>query len=201
MGLTTISSTKRDNNAFGFNRYGLHRFNAGVRSLGPGWRQLRRVRLPDRWLRPGPLRLVLQWAALPALLLPRPAAAALGRIHSQDWMSPDARAHGAPSRRQEEEGAGQNKIDRDDRMDAWPIMPDDRLCFKLHWFSRCPLGYVPIACPDLCRRAQCHGYPRQFAACTTAAPVSQSGWTPPRKAMLYATAGDPPGVDPRTLSM
>ncbi|XP_078139129.1 uncharacterized protein LOC144538545 [Centroberyx gerrardi] len=86
----------------------------------------------------------------------------------KDWMTLDPEESGALIGRLEQEWVGQKKSESGDsimaatqnRKDIWlPVTPDHRLCFKLHWFSGCPLGSAPITCPDLCRQARCHGYP------------------------------------------
>ncbi|XP_035521392.1 uncharacterized protein LOC118330816 [Morone saxatilis] len=86
----------------------------------------------------------------------------------QDWMTFDPDKSSALKGQQEQEWKGQIKPKRDDTVmganqntsNIWlPITPDHRFCFKLHWFSGCPLGSAPITCPDLCHQARCHDYP------------------------------------------
>ncbi|XP_029952601.1 uncharacterized protein LOC115392201 [Salarias fasciatus] len=53
------------------------------------------------------------------------------------------------------------KTETQNKSRIWlPVTPDHRFCFKLHWYSGCPLGSAPFTCPDLCRDARCHGYPQ-----------------------------------------
>ncbi|XP_059510514.1 kielin/chordin-like protein isoform X2 [Stegostoma tigrinum] len=40
-----------------------------------------------------------------------------------------------------------------------PVTPDLRFCFELHWYSGCPLGTLPVRCPDLCQDTKCPGFP------------------------------------------
>ncbi|XP_060698750.1 kielin/chordin-like protein isoform X3 [Hemiscyllium ocellatum] len=40
-----------------------------------------------------------------------------------------------------------------------PVTPDLRFCFELHWYSGCPLGTLPVRCPDLCQDTKCLGFP------------------------------------------
>ncbi|XP_029992031.1 uncharacterized protein LOC115420710 [Sphaeramia orbicularis] len=87
----------------------------------------------------------------------------------QDWMMFDPEESNAPHRQPEQESIVENKpgslnsADALNRSRIWlPVTPDHRFCFKLHWFSGCPLGFPPITCPDLCHRARCHGYPKAF---------------------------------------
>eukprot|EP00062_Callorhinchus_milii_P024160 gi/632983773/ref/XP_007908814.1/ PREDICTED: kielin/chordin-like protein [Callorhinchus milii] len=40
-----------------------------------------------------------------------------------------------------------------------PVTPDLRFCFELHWYSGCPVGTLPVTCPDLCRDSRCVGFP------------------------------------------
>ncbi|XP_048465930.1 kielin/chordin-like protein [Rhincodon typus] len=43
-----------------------------------------------------------------------------------------------------------------------PANPEQRLarfCFELHWYSGCPLGTLPVRCPDLCQDTKCPGFP------------------------------------------
>ncbi|XP_050929374.1 uncharacterized protein LOC108875150 [Lates calcarifer] len=85
-----------------------------------------------------------------------------------DWMTFEPNKNSAVDGKPEEDWVGQNKLETYDTVmtanqnesDIWlPITPDQRFCFKLHWFSGCPLGSAPITCPDLCHQAHCHGHP------------------------------------------
>ncbi|XP_042268721.1 uncharacterized protein LOC121897964 isoform X2 [Thunnus maccoyii] len=86
----------------------------------------------------------------------------------QDWMIYNPDESSASNGQPEQDWVEQNKQESDDtimaatqnRSTTWlPITPDHRFCFKLHWFSGCPLGSAPITCPELCHQARCHGYP------------------------------------------
>lgn len=87
---------------------------------------------------------------------------------TQDWIFFDPDKRSVLNGRLKQEWMEQIKPDNDytvmaatqNRSNTWlPITPDHRFCFKLHWFSGCPLGSAPITCTDLCRQARCHGYP------------------------------------------
>lgn len=87
---------------------------------------------------------------------------------TQDWISFDPDKISALNGQLKQEWMEQIKPENDyavmaatqKRSNIWlPVTPDHRLCFKLHWFSGCPLGSAPITCTDLCHQARCRGYP------------------------------------------
>ncbi|XP_068579090.1 uncharacterized protein [Cebidichthys violaceus] len=76
----------------------------------------------------------------------------------QDWMTFNLDKSSALNGQLEQEWIGQimpeNVAAAQNRSNIWlPITPDHRFCFKLHWFSGCPLGSAPISCRDLCHQA------------------------------------------------
>ncbi|XP_066561273.1 uncharacterized protein LOC136750261 [Amia ocellicauda] len=86
----------------------------------------------------------------------------------QNWMALDAHESLSLIRLIEQNWAMQHPFDGDfipnissvKEDGIWlPVTPDLRFCFELHWFSGCPIGTAPLACPDLCKTAQCAGYP------------------------------------------
>ncbi|XP_049429842.1 uncharacterized protein LOC125887221 [Epinephelus fuscoguttatus] len=86
----------------------------------------------------------------------------------QEWMTFDPDKSSALNSLLQQEWMRQIKPESDDNVTAatqnksniWlPNTPDHRFCFKLHWFSGCPLGSAPISCPNLCNQARCHVYP------------------------------------------
>lgn len=85
---------------------------------------------------------------------------------TQDWMTfgPGKNLNGQLEQDQEEPYKPENvdtvKAAIQNGNSIWlPVTPDHRFCFKLHWFSGCPLGSAPVTCPDLCQDARCRGYP------------------------------------------
>ncbi|XP_064417188.1 kielin/chordin-like protein [Latimeria chalumnae] len=86
----------------------------------------------------------------------------------QNWMTVDVQETIAMIRHFEQKWASQHPFDSNyipnissvRQNTLWlPVTPDLRFCFELHWFSGCPLGTAPVACPDLCKDARCLGYP------------------------------------------
>ncbi|XP_056242607.1 uncharacterized protein LOC130175927 [Seriola aureovittata] len=106
---------------------------------------------------------------------------------AQDWMIFEPNNSSAVNDHPEQDWVGQNKPETDDTAMAakqienniWlPITPDHRFCFKLHWFSGCPLGSAPITCPDLCHQARCHGYPEAVCHMRSCGSCFTEWWDP-----------------------
>ncbi|GCC21704.1 hypothetical protein chiPu_0020179 [Chiloscyllium punctatum] len=86
----------------------------------------------------------------------------------QNWMTIDVQETVTTVRLIEQKWASSHPFDRgyipsitsvkDNNL--WlPVTPDLRFCFELHWYSGCPLGTLPVRCPDLCQDTKCPGFP------------------------------------------
>ncbi|XP_067915424.1 kielin/chordin-like protein isoform X4 [Heterodontus francisci] len=86
----------------------------------------------------------------------------------QNWMTTDVQETVTIIRHVEQKWASHHPFDsryvpsitsvKDNNL--WlPVTPDLRFCFELHWYSGCPLGTLPVSCPDLCQATECLGFP------------------------------------------